>query len=127
LVGCKNTFDVDLVNRDNEKYMIRSGSLKLEVENYKSFSSSRLTAGIHAHDLSIGREIITSQPNSYLCEIIDSIKGVFSDTLIVKCEGHVLQVNVSKNISKDIMKEKKQAYYLNFPSDKIFLMNENNG
>ncbi|OEG00240.1 molybdenum ABC transporter ATP-binding protein [Vulcanibacillus modesticaldus] len=124
LTGCKNILDVNLIDSDSEKYVISSGSLKLEVKNYNNFSSPRLIAGIHPHNLSISSEKTTN--NSYTCEIIDSMEGAFTDTLIVKCEGHIFHVNVMKNQYDKIMKKKGQTYYLHFPMDKIFLISESN-
>ncbi|MFT9485851.1 sulfate/molybdate ABC transporter ATP-binding protein [Tepidibacillus infernus] len=122
LVGCKNILDVDRIEIENEKYMIGSGTLRLKVENDKSYFSSRLIAGIHAHDLSISREKLAPKLNSYLCNIIGSVEGVIYNTLVVQCEGQIFHVDITKNEYKRIMKEREQTYYLHFPSDKIFLM-----
>lgn len=121
LTGCKNIWEVEIIGEEDGYYMIRSGTLVLRVKKCKKYNSPQLLAGIRSHDLSIisGKSL---HPYSFPCDIVDTMEGISSINLLVKCQGHTFQMERSKDEFKKLQEIPQGSYQLYFSPDKIFLL-----
>lgn len=121
LTGCKNFFEAELINEEEEYYILKSKDLLLRVKKNRKVNSANLIAGVRAHDLKISSENL-NQINTFECEIIDKIEGIFSTSVIVNCQGITLQAEVSKYNCPHLSVCKCKKLFINIPQEKIFLV-----
>lgn len=121
ITGCKNFFDVELLGEKDGYYLVKSKNLVLRVQKSTELNSSKLVAGLRANDLRISSEPF-DELNTFECEVIERIEGVFSTTIVVNCFGNVLQVEVSKYTCPHLSGCQCKKLMLHIPADRIFLL-----
>lgn len=121
ITGCKNIFHVEVINEEKDYLLIKSGSLVLRAEKKFHKTQSKMLAGIQSHHMHISPEYI-DKPNSYQCEVLNRIDGMFSITMIVDCQGRTLRVEISKEDGIALIDSKERNHWLHIPEEKIFLM-----
>lgn len=122
ITGCKNLLNVDVLDEADEYYILRSNKLVFKGLKKNNKASGQMAAGIRAHYLSLHSMDIQME-NTFECDIIEKIEGVFSTTIVVNCGGCVLQVEVEKASYANITRKGSKKLKLHIPPDKVFLMN----
>lgn len=120
LTGCKNFFEVDLIDEE-EYYILKSKNLILRANKGRQVNSKKMIVGVRAHDLKISSKNL-NQINTFECEIIDKIEGIFSTSVIVDCQGIMLQAEISKYDCPHLPSCKCRKLFINIPQEKIFLV-----
>lgn len=121
ITGCKNLLNVDVLDETDEYYILRSNKLVFKGLKKINKASGRMVAGIRAHYLSL-YPMDTQMENTFECDIIEKIEGVFSTTIVVNCGGCVLQVEVEKASYSNITRHNSEKLKLYIPPDKVFIM-----
>jgi len=122
ITGCKNLIPVDVLGTEDGQYTLKSNQLNFKGIKRNNEVSGQMIAGIRSHHLSLyplDREF----ENTFECEVIKEIEGVFSYTVIVNCMGCVLEVEVEKASYNSTVGARGKKMKLHIPPDKIFLMN----
>lgn len=121
ITGCKNLFPVEIAGEEGNALILRAKGLLLKARKYRANDSKKMIAGIRAHHLQI-RSDFSDTINSFTCEIMNTIEGVFSTTIMAKCFDHIFQVEVSKEKWSQLIDSKNRDFYLHFPFEHIFLV-----
>ncbi|WP_094547703.1 sulfate/molybdate ABC transporter ATP-binding protein [Petroclostridium xylanilyticum] len=122
ITGCKNFLNVDLLGEEDGYLVIKSKELVLRARKTATELQPKMVAGVRAHDLRISSKF-TNEPNTFECEVIEKIEGIFSTTIIVNCRGNIFQVEVSKYNCPHLTNCKCKKLMLHIPADRIFLVN----
>lgn len=121
ITGCKNLIDAEVIKEDESFVTLKSQYLLFQAPKPKTSISTKLIAGIRAHHLQISSEP-KREGNSFACEVLEFMEGVFSTTVIINCSGHILQVEISKDNVHRLLKTNKENFFLYIPPEKIFLL-----
>jgi len=121
ITGCRNFFDVELLGEEDGHYIVKSKNLVFRVIKSMELSPGKLIAGLRANDLRISPESF-NELNTFPCEVIDKIEGVFSTTIIVNCHDNILQVEVAKYTFPQLSDRQHKKLMLHLPADRIFLL-----
>lgn len=122
ITGCKNFFEVELLGEEDGYYIIKSKKLVLRVQKSKEVNSSKLLAGVRGHDLRLSSKLSDDELNTFECEVIEKIEGVFSTTIIVNCLGNLFRVEVSKHTCPHLSGCQCKKLMLHISADRIFLL-----
>lgn len=122
IMGFKNFFDVEIIGEEDDYLLIKSKKLILRAKKMMRELQPKMIAGIRAHDLRISSKF-TNEPNTFECEVIDKIEGIFSTTVLVNCKGNTFQVEVSKYDCPHLIDCKCKMLKLYIPPDRIVLVN----
>lgn len=121
ITGCKNLIPVNVLRIEEGQYILRSNQLVFKGINRSNKASGQMVAGIRSHHLSL-QSLDEDSENTFECEVIKEIEGVFSYTIIVNCMGCVLEAEVEKasyNRTAGIGSRRMRLY---IPPDKVFLI-----
>lgn len=121
ITGCKNILNVDSLNEKDGYYILKSNKLIFKGIKGNKEVSGQMMAGIRAHYLSL-HPIDTKMENTFECEVIEKIEGVFSSTIVVNCFGCIIQAEVEKTSSSNIARNRGEKLKLHIPPDKVFLV-----
>lgn len=121
ITGCKNFLDVNVLDEKDGYYILKSKELIFKAIKTEQQVSGQMVAGIRAHYLSLS-SMDSDIENSFECDIIEKIDGLFSTTIIVNCSGCVLQVEMPKDSFADLTAGGCKKLKLHIPIDKVFLM-----
>ena len=121
ITGCKNFLDIDLLDEKDGYYTLKSNDLVFKAITTGIQTSPPLIAGIRAQNLSISSTFVNGE-NIFECEMVDKIEGVFSTTVLVKCGGCKLRVDISKKTCPHITACKCKKLKLHIPPEKVFLL-----
>lgn len=123
ITGCKNLLNVDMLDDKDGYYILKSNKLVFKCVKKQREASGQMIAGIRAHYLSLySRD--TDMENTFECEIIEKVEGVFSTTIVVNCGGCILQVEVEKTSYEHITGRRSEKLKLYIPPDKVFLIDD---
>ncbi len=122
--GCKNFFEVEVIDEGDEFLRITSKDLVLRTNKNTSDYQPRMLAGIRAHHMHLSPYYI-DKTNSFECKIVDKVEGVFLTTVIVNCMGSTLLVEVPKDDYINIINTNSPKFWIELPGEKIFLMKIN--
>ncbi|SHF18679.1 hypothetical protein SAMN02746089_01437 [Caldanaerobius fijiensis DSM 17918] len=101
--------------------MISTGLFQLRAIKRREYIDRDIIACIRNDHL----QVFTSPvENSCECAVVDIIKGVFSETFLVKCGKWMFQVELPKEKSQELKNLKNRTFYLHFPFDKIILLSK---
>lgn len=123
ITGCKNLIQVDVLNEEEEFYILKSDKLVFKGSRGNRKVAVRMIAGIRAHYLSL-YPIDTDMENTYECDVMEKIEGVFSTTIVVNCGGCVLQVEIDKISYINMAGNSSNRLKLHIPPDKVFLIDD---
>jgi molybdate transport system ATP-binding protein len=121
ITGCKNFLEVKVLDEKDGYYILKSKELIFKAIKTEQQISGQMVAGIRAHYLSL-YSMNTDMENSFECDIIEKIDGLFSTTIIVNCSGCVLQVEMPKDSFTDLTADGCKKLKLHIPINKVFLM-----
>jgi molybdate transport system ATP-binding protein len=121
ITGCKNFLEVKVLDEKDGYYILKSKELIFKAVKTEQQISGQMVAGIRAHYLSLS-SMNTDMENSFECDIIEKIDGLFSTTIIVNCSGCVLQVEMPKDSFTDLTADGCKKLKLHIPINKVFLM-----
>ncbi len=122
ITGCKNFLDATVLETHEDYYILKSHDLLFKAAKTDQPINKQMTAGIRAHHIKIS-PMHRCLENTFECDIIEKIEGVFSATILVNCCGCPLQVEVSKTSCPHLSEIKYNKIKLHIPPDKIFLIN----
>lgn len=123
ITGCKNFLEVDVIGEEKGILRLKSESLYFRATKRNIEFNKRMMAGIRSHDLRISLNNL-GEPNTFECQTVEKIEGIFTTTLIVNCWGKTLQAEISNNDFLHLTNCKEQRLWLHIPEEKIFLMNK---
>ncbi|MDF2613443.1 MAG: Molybdenum transporter ATP-binding protein [Clostridia bacterium] len=121
LTGCKNFLDVTVLEAKDNHYILKSNDLIFKAVKTNQQPSKNMIAGIRAHHLSLS-SVDTEKANSFECDILEKIEGVFSTTVILNCKGCILQAEISKASCPHIADGNNRKLMLHIPPKRVFLM-----
>lgn len=121
LTGCKNFFEAEIIGQEKEQFILKSKNIVLRANKIRQAPSKNMIAGVRAHDLKISSKP-SNEVNTFECDVIDKIDGVFSISVAVNCHGIILQVIVSKYNYPHLSECRCKKLYITIPPDKIFLV-----
>lgn len=121
ITGCKNLLPVDVLRMEDGQYTLKSNQLIFKSMKGNMEVSEQMIAGIRSHHL-ILYPFYRELENTFKCEVIKEIEGVFSYTIIVNCMGCVLEVEVEKASYDSTVGVSGRRMKLHIPPDKVFLI-----
>lgn len=121
ITGCKNFLDVKVLEDKDGYYTLQSKELVFKTLKRGQHIDRQMVAGIRAHNLSL-LSVDSDMGNTFECDVIERIDGVFSTTIVVNCGGCVFEVETPKYSFPDIADHSYKKLKLHIPADKVFLM-----
>ncbi len=121
ITGCKNFLDVNVIEEKDGYYILKSKELIFKAIKTEKQASGQMVAGIRARYLSL-LSIDSNMENTFECDVIEKIEGVFSTTILVNCGGCMLEVEIPKASFPNIMENSGKKLKLYIPADNVFLM-----
>jgi molybdate transport system ATP-binding protein len=125
ITGCKNFLDVSVLEETDNYFVLQAKELVFKSIKPNIRASKHMIAGIRAHYISL-YSIDSKEENTFACDIVEKIEGVFSTTIVVNCYGCLLQVEISKASCPIITESSCKKLKLHIPPEKVFLIEKNN-
>ena len=120
ITGCNNFLEVKLIKEEDDYYILQSNDLVFRTVKKSIPIASKLLVGVRANDLRIASEF-PDEMNTFMCEVLEKIEGVFSTTIIVNCQGNRFNVEVSKHTWPHLSGCFCKTVMLSIPADKLML------
>ena len=125
ITGCKNLLDVTIKDENEDCFVLKSNELLFKAKKTDIELSENMVAGIRAHYLSLS-PIGSSTENTFLCDVIEIIDGVFSTTTVVSCGGCEFRIETEKVVALQPAVCKCTQMMLYIPPEYVFLMKREN-
>ncbi|HBD93744.1 MAG: molybdenum ABC transporter ATP-binding protein [Spirochaetes bacterium GWF1_31_7] len=124
LTGCKNIFEAEIIGEDQVFYTVLLQGLIVRLNKKRTYALTKVMLGIRAHHIIINPKD-KPDTNLFEAEVISTIEGVFSTTLVLQTGEVTFEMTVAKSDCPNISNCTKRTKTIYLPPDKLFLMNEN--
>ncbi|WP_434512072.1 sulfate/molybdate ABC transporter ATP-binding protein [Desulfitobacterium sp. AusDCA] len=121
ITGCKNLLDVSILEEQIDYLVLKANGLIFKASKLIEPTSRQMIAGIRAHHLSLSTTTPNTE-NTFECDIIEKIEGLFSSTIVVNCRGCILQAEIPKSSSLYSTGYGFGKMKLYIPPDQVFLI-----
>ena len=121
ITGCKNLLPSTIIDENGNYFTLRSGELIFKAKKSNVNVSGRVIAGIRAHDLSFP-PIDSVTENTFVCDVMERVKGMFSTTTVVNCYGCELRTETAHAAEPHAAEWENERMMIHIPPEKVFLM-----
>jgi molybdate transport system ATP-binding protein len=121
ITGCKNLLGVTVLGENDDNFILQSNQLVFKAKKADINIAEHMVAGIRAHYLSLSTEESNAE-NTFTCDVIEKIEGVFSTTTVVNCGGCEFRVETEKAVAPHFADCKCKQMILHIPPEYVFLM-----
>lgn len=118
VTGCQNLLPGE-VSENNGIMLAQAGGLLLQC-NLPKTAAQKVTIGFHGRNL----RLYTEKPsiiNTFPCQTVSVHAGIYFNTITVHCCGHLLQIDIQKQLWTEISQNNRDMLYLHIPPEKIFI------